>query len=59
MFYLCKLLSFLDISNFDFSQVTDMSYIFYNCSSLTSLNLTNLKKQIHLDLMEYLKVVHH
>ena len=31
----------IDLSNFDTSQVTDMSYMFYGMSNLTSLNLSN------------------
>ena len=31
----------IDLSNFDTSNVANMSYMFYNCSSLTSLDVTN------------------
>ena len=31
----------IDLSNFDTSRVTDMSYMFYRMSSLTTLNLSN------------------
>ena len=40
MFAYCNHLTELDLSNFDTSQVTDMSYMFYN-SSLTELDLSN------------------
>ena len=40
MFAYCNHLTELDLSNFDTSQVTDMSYMFYNCS-LTELDLSN------------------
>ena len=41
MFYECSNLTFLDLSNFDTSNVTSMNVLFYGCSSLTSLNLSN------------------
>ena len=41
MFYNCFNLNYLDINNFDISNVTDMSEMFYNCSSITSLDLSN------------------
>ena len=31
----------LDLSNIHTDNVVDLSHMFYNCSSLTSLNLTN------------------
>jgi len=37
-----KLIS-LALSDFDTSEVTDMSYMFYGCSGLTSLNLSGFK----------------
>ena len=40
MFYKCNLTS-LDLSSFDTSQVTDMSYMFCWCIYLTSLNLSS------------------
>ena len=40
MIYYCSLTS-LDLSNFNSNNVNNMSYIFYGCSSLTSLNLSN------------------
>jgi surface protein len=41
MFSGCSSLTSLDLSNFNTSNVKDLSYMFYNCSSLTSLNLSN------------------
>ncbi|MFG5432798.1 BspA family leucine-rich repeat surface protein [Enterococcus faecalis] len=40
MFYGCRSLTSLDISNFDTSQVTDMSKMFYGCRSLNSLDVS-------------------
>ena len=42
MFDNCTSLTSLDISNFDTSKATDMSWMFSGCTSLTSLNLNNL-----------------
>ena len=41
MFYNCKTLTELDVSNFDTSNVTTMKSMFYNCSSLASLDASN------------------
>ena len=41
MFYGCKDITEIDLSNFDTSLVTLMDYMFYNCYSLSSLNLSN------------------
>ena len=40
-FYLADNLTTLDLSNFDTSQVTDMSYMFYWMSRLTALDVSN------------------
>jgi surface protein len=42
LFYKGTSITNIDLSNFNTSNVTDMSYMFYYCSSLTSLNLSNL-----------------
>ena len=36
-------LSIEDVSSFDTSQVTSMSYMFYSCSNLMSLHISNFK----------------
>ena len=41
MFSDCKSLTSLDLSNFDTSNVTNMSYMFDGCRSITSLDLSN------------------
>ena len=41
MFYSCKSLTSLNVSNFNTSSVTDMSHMFQNCNGLTSLDLSN------------------
>ena len=41
MFYDCKNLTTLNLSNFDTSNVTDMYRMFSDCTSLTTLNLSN------------------
>lgn len=40
MFYGCKRLEKVELSNLDTSNATDMSYMFDNCSSLASLDLS-------------------
>lgn len=40
MFYYCKALTSLDLSNWNTSSVTRVQNMFWGCSSLTSLNLT-------------------
>ena len=41
MFYGCRNLISLDLSNFNTSSVTNMEYMFYNCKNLISLDLSN------------------
>ena len=41
MFSFCSKLTSLDLSNFDTSNVTNMSSMFHNCSKLTSLDVSN------------------
>ena len=41
MFYNCKNITEIDLSNFNTSQVSDMKYMFSGCSELISLNLSN------------------
>ena len=41
MFYNCKYLRNLDLSDFNTENVEDMSYMFFGCSKLTYLNLSN------------------
>ena len=41
MFYGCKNLSSLNLSNFNTANVTNMAYIFTNCNNLSSLTLSN------------------
>ena len=43
MFSHCSSLTSLDLSNFNTNKVEDMSYMFYNCSSLTSLKSRDKK----------------
>ena len=45
MFYNCKSLTNLDLSNFNTQNVTDMSGMFYYCESLKNLNLSNFNTQ--------------
>ncbi len=42
LFYECDLISYIDLSNFNGEEVTDMSNMFSNCSSLKEVNLSNL-----------------
>ena len=41
MFHECYILEYLDLSNFNTSKVTDMSYMFNQCNKLKYLNLSN------------------
>ena len=41
MFEGCSELIYLDASNFDTSQITDMSEMFKDCTNLKSINLNN------------------
>ena len=41
MFYGCKILTTLDLSNFDTSSVTDMNYMFECCSNLTTIYVSD------------------
>ena len=41
MFYGCRTLTSLDLTNFNTARVEDMSSMFKNCSALTSLDLTS------------------
>ena len=41
MFYQCRALNSLDLSNFNTANVTDMSYMFSQCLSLKSLDIRN------------------
>ena len=40
MFYFCEDITEIDLSNFNTSEVEDMSFMFSSCTSLTSLNLS-------------------
>ena len=41
MFEGCSLLTYINLSNYNTSNVTDMNHIFSDCSSLSSINLSN------------------
>ena len=41
MFYECKLLNIIDLSNFNTNNIIIMNCMFYGCSSLTNINLSN------------------
>ena len=45
MFYNCKNLSSLDLSNFNTEKMTDMNKMFYNCNKLSSLDLSNFNTE--------------
>ena len=45
MFYGCSSLKELNISNFNTSNVTNMSYLFYKCSSLEDINVSSWNVQ--------------
>ena len=52
MFFICELLSSLNLSNFDTSKVTDMIGMFYGCSSLKYINLQNFIENNSLFIMD-------
>ena len=41
MFYNCKSLINIELSNFNAQKVTNMSYMFSDCKSLTNINVSN------------------
>ena len=41
MFYKCKRLKSIDLSNFDTSKVTNMGSLFYECSQLIEIKIDN------------------
>ena len=41
MFYECKSLSSIDLSNFNTQNVTKIEYMFFRCNSLSSIDLSN------------------
>ena len=41
MFQLCKELEYLDLTNFNTSNVTNMSFMFDSCNKLKYLNVSN------------------
>ena len=41
MFQKCNVLEYLDLSNFNTSNVTDMSWMFFGCNKLKYLNVSN------------------
>lgn len=55
LFYNCKKLESLNLSEWEINNVTDMKYMFYGCESLTDLNIKNftLDGVTSFDLMLY------
>ena len=49
MFYGCRLLSSINLSNFDTSKVTRMRAMFYNCQKLEYINLKNFIENVSLN----------
>ena len=45
MFYECNELEYLDLSNFNTSNITNMDYMFAGCNKLKYLNLSNFPKK--------------
>lgn len=41
MFYGCSALENIDVSNFNTSNVTNMSYMFYDCRKVKTLDVAN------------------
>ena len=53
MFYSCKNLEYLSVTNFNISLVTSMEEMFYDCHSLTSLDLSSFGNS-QVETMEYM-----
>ena len=53
MFYTCENIYEMDFSNFDTSQITDMTRMLRDCSSLESINLSNFVTS-NLEVMSYM-----
>ena len=51
MFYCCKSLTTIDVSNFDTGNVTDMDLMFWNCSALTTIDVSNFDTSKVLDMV--------
>ena len=45
MFFECKNLTDINLSNFNTQNVTNMSFMFYRCESLKNINLSNINTQ--------------
>ena len=45
MFYGCKSISSIDLSNFNTQNITNMEYMFFDCNSLSSIKLSNFNTQ--------------
>ena len=56
MFYDCRSLSSLDLSNFNTKKVTDMSRMFLGCRSLSSLDLSNFNTDSVTDMSSMFRV---
>jgi surface protein len=41
MFFGCNVVTSLDVSSFDTSNVTDMKYMFYRCNTVTNLDISS------------------
>ena len=50
MFYDCKSLINLNLSNFNTKNVINMSYMFYGCNSITILKFSNFKAEYAIDI---------
>jgi surface protein len=56
MFNQCSSLTSLDLSNFNTSNVNNMSGMFSQCSSLTSLDLSNFNTSNVKDMLNFLNI---
>ena len=56
MFYNCTLLTSLDVSNFDTSNVTNMKDMFYNCNKLNIIRLNNINDNQLLKILDKLPI---
>ena len=41
----CELLKNIDLSNFNFQNITNMCFMFYKCGALTNIKLSNFKSE--------------
>ena len=57
MFYGCKLLNNIDLSNFNTQNVINMARMFYGCKNIKNINLSNFNTENVNDMAGILMIV--